>query len=346
MNAEDLIALNEEIAAMARAGLPLDQGLAALAREMGGGRLRQLTAELADDLRAGHTLPQALERRGNRVPPFYAALLAAGVRSGRLVEVLTTLTTYARSLADLRATILSAAFYPGVVLVFGFVLFGFLCFYIVPQFEVIFRDFNMSLPIVTEAVLALGRHPLELVVLPLVVVVGTLFATRFVLRRTPTGRLLWARFVYAIPLVGTLLRATRMAAFTELLAILVDHEVPLPEALRLAGEASSEPIMADAVHTLRQDLEQGQPLSKALKKQKAVPELISWMTGLGEQRGALGNALHQVAEMYRRQAGLRATLLHSLLPPFLLISTAGVLVVLFVLAIMMPMFKLLEGLSK
>ena len=54
MNNDDLITLNEEIAGMARAGLPLDQGLAALAREMGRGRLQQVTANLAADLQAGH----------------------------------------------------------------------------------------------------------------------------------------------------------------------------------------------------------------------------------------------------------------------------------------------------
>src|SRR5208282_5756706 len=84
--------LNEEIAGMARAGLPLDQGLAALAREMGGGRLRQVTAELADDLRRGKTLPEALERQGDRVPPYYSSLVMAGVRTGRIGDVLTTLT--------------------------------------------------------------------------------------------------------------------------------------------------------------------------------------------------------------------------------------------------------------
>ena len=67
MNPDELIALNEEIAGMARAGLPLDQGLAALAREMGKGRLQQVTANLAKDLRAGQTLPQALERQAGRV---------------------------------------------------------------------------------------------------------------------------------------------------------------------------------------------------------------------------------------------------------------------------------------
>ena len=92
LSANDLITLNEEIAGMARAGLPLDQGLAALAREMGSGRLQQVTQQLATDLQAGLTLPQALQRQQGRVPPFYAALLAAGIRSGRIGDVLATLT--------------------------------------------------------------------------------------------------------------------------------------------------------------------------------------------------------------------------------------------------------------
>src|SRR5688500_5489755 len=81
---DDLIMLNEEIAAMARAGLPLDEGLAILAKEMGGGRLQAVTGEIANDLKAGRTLPEALERRGDALPPFYAALVSAGIRSGRV----------------------------------------------------------------------------------------------------------------------------------------------------------------------------------------------------------------------------------------------------------------------
>ena len=83
LSAEDLATLNEEIAGMARAGLPLDQGLAMLAREMGKGRLQRVTSDLADDLRSGLTLPEAIERQGSRVPPYYAALVLAGTRTGR-----------------------------------------------------------------------------------------------------------------------------------------------------------------------------------------------------------------------------------------------------------------------
>ena len=83
LSADELITLNEEIASMARAGLPLDQGLAVLAREMSAGRLRNVTEQLAADLRAGLTLPEALKRQEGRVPGYYAARLTAGIRSGR-----------------------------------------------------------------------------------------------------------------------------------------------------------------------------------------------------------------------------------------------------------------------
>src|SRR4051794_29567316 len=132
MKTEDLIALNEEIAGMARAGLPLDQGLSALAREMGRGELQRVTEALAVDLRAGQTLPEALERQSGRVPPFYAGLVSAGVKTGRIAEVLATLTTYARTVANVRAILADAFFYPAIVMVFALGLFAFVSFVVLP----------------------------------------------------------------------------------------------------------------------------------------------------------------------------------------------------------------------
>jgi type II secretory pathway component PulF len=346
MNTDDLIALNDEIAGMARAGLPLDQGLAALAKEMGKGQLQRVTAALAADLRAGHTLPEALDRQAGRVPPFYASLVAAGMRTGRIGDVLATLTVYARSLANLRAIVVDAIFYPAVVLVFGFILFGFLCFFVLPRFEEIFKEFGMRLPAITELALAFGQHPLQRLVLPVLVVFFGLLVVRQLLRLTAWGRRLWARWIYAIPIAGTLTRSARLAAFTDLLAILIDHEVPLPEAFRLAGEASSDPIMAGAARQVHQDLSQGMPLGEVLRGRALVPAWVSWMAGLGERRGSLGNTLHQVAEMYRRQVDIRAALLRSVLPPFLIVCTAGLFAVLFIMAIMLPFRGLLDALSR
>lgn len=346
LSPDDLITLNEEIAGMARAGLPMDQGLAALAREMRSGRLQRATAEIAADLKAGRTLPEALDRQAGRVPDFYGSLVATGVRSGRVDEVLVTLTVYARAIADLRATVGGAVFYPAVVLAFSFVLFGFVCYFIIPQFAQLFQGFGLQLPAVTRLAIEIGRHPLGFLLIPPGTIVLGLVLAKLSLMTSDGGRRAWARFIYSMPIVGTLIRSARLAAFAELLAILVDHAVPLPEAFRLAGEASSEPVMADAARQVENDLSEGTPLGEALRNRRLVPELIAWMTGLGERRGTLGPSLHQVAEVYRRQAEMRAHLLRNVLPTFLILSTGVLLGGFFMLAMFMPLIELINALAK
>jgi len=178
-------------------------------------------------------------------------------------------------------------------------------------------------------------------------VVGLYFLLVYAVTRfTDKGRLLWARMLYAIPIAGTMIRSSRMAAFTELLAILVDHSLPLVEAFQLAGEASSDPLMCRDARAIHEDLNQGKPLGEVLRGRGLVPEWVSWMAGRGEQQGNLGQTLHQVAGMYRRQVEMRAALLRSVLPPFLIIGLAGVMFALFVFTGFLPMTGLLEALSR
>ena len=235
LSAEDLIALNEEIAGMARAGLPLDQGLAALAREMGRGRLQKVTRQLADDLAAGFTLPQALDRQKGRVPPYYAALLAAGIRSGRIGDVLGTLTLYARSLAEFRAAVVSALVYPMTILMVGLCLVVFVTAFVVPSFVDIFEKMHLELPVATSLLIFISAHWLATLVVPAAVLIAIPLAVRWAFRGSAYGRVLWARFVYSMPVVGTLIRSARLAACTDLFGILVDQSIPLSEALAAGG---------------------------------------------------------------------------------------------------------------
>ncbi len=345
LSAEELVALNEEIAAMARAGLPLDQGLTALAREMGTGRLKKVTEQIAADLHAGHTLPQALDRQQGVVPNYYSALLTAGIRSGKLGEVLATLTLYARSIADFRSMILGALLYPMMVTLLGLGLLAFVSYSVLPGYAKVFEEMRFKLPLTTQVLLFVGTHPFAFFVVPPVTLLITFLATRFWLRRNAAGRMIWARFVNAIPVVGTLIRSARLAAFTDLLGILVDQSVPLPDALKLATEASTDTLIAEGGKHVVLELRQGVPLGTSLHRQHLVPELVVFMIGFGERQGTLGAALKQLAQMYRRQADVRAAFLRTILPPFLIILLAGSLVGMFVFGVMGPMFALLEALG-
>jgi type II secretory pathway component PulF len=346
MNPDELIALNEQLAGMARAGLPLDQGLASLASEMSRGRLRRVTEAIVHDLQSGSTLPEAIARREKELPPYYAHLITAGVRTGRLPDVLATLTTYARSVAATRAIIIDSVFYPAVVFVFAIVLLSTLVFFVLPEFDKIFKEWGMKLPAMTAGVLAIGQHPYSVLVIPLTLIVTLIALGWLVLHRTDGGKRIWALGIYSIPIIGTLIRSARMSAFAELLAVLVEFELPLPEAFRLAGLASSDPLMKHEAAAIHNRLSEGARLGEVLRGRGLLPEWVAWMAAAGEQRGALSATLHQIAAIYRRQVDSRAALLRTVLPAFMIIVTAGLLTATFAFSVMLPMVKLLEGLSK
>jgi type II secretory pathway component PulF len=280
------------------------------------------------------------------VPAFYAGLLEAGVRSGRVAEVLATLTEYARTVAGLRATVIDATLYPAMVLAFSGTILGLVIGYLLPQYSDLFRQFGVQPPLITEVVLAVCRRPGAFLLAPILAVLGALLVTQAALGGTERGRCAWARAAYSLPIIGTLIRSARLAAFTDLLAILVDHGLPLPRAFQLAGQASSDPLLTRGARLAKQDLEAGFPVGRALREHLHVPELIAWMTATGQQRGELGKMLHRVAELYRRQVERRAALLKTVLPPLFIVVTAGVLVGLFVFALILPVVRLLEHLSQ
>src|SRR5205823_9802565 len=236
--------------------------------------------------------------------------------------------------------------YPIVVLLLAGGILTVVIGYLIPQYGQLFREFGLPLPAITEFVLAISQHPATYLLAPALTIVGVFALAYAVFGGSERWRCSSARFLYALPVIGTLVRSARMAAFTDLLAILVDYGLPLPRAFQLATDASSDPLLSLAGRKAQAELEAGQPLGPALRKRLQVPELIAWMSAVGEQRGELGKTLHHVAELYRRQAERRAALLRTVLPPFLIVITAGVLVCLFVFALMLPLIKLLEGLSK
>ncbi len=345
MTADDLTSLNEQIAAMARAGLPLDQGLESLAREMGSGELRTVTNALAIDLRAGHPLPEALARRQGQIPPYYANLVTAGVQTGRLPEVLTTLGTYSRAVAATKSTIIEAMLYPLMVFVVAIVLFAILSFFLLPQFDQIYQDFGLKLPYITELAIDISRNA-DIVIFVVLVPVGFLAICAAATHLTGRGRDFWAQAMTYVPLAGTVIRSARLAAFCDLLGMLIEFGVPLPTAFRLAGAASSDPAMAAKARAVEEQLDQGLPLATAFVGRGLAPDWVVWLAAAGERRNGLGGSLREIATIYRRQVDMRSAILRSVLAPFVVVVTAGSIAIFFATVVMMPMISLLESLSK
>lgn len=72
LSLQELALLNQEIAALVRAGVPLESGLA-MAGASGRGAQEVLMLRLAQRLREGHSFAEALHTEGGELPRMYRA---------------------------------------------------------------------------------------------------------------------------------------------------------------------------------------------------------------------------------------------------------------------------------
>jgi general secretion pathway protein F len=140
---DQFIALNDELAALVRAGFPLERGLRELGRDIPGA-LGDTVNVLATRLNHGETLPQALAAEQHRFPGVYRAVVQAGLKAGRLSAALEGLASFARSYADVRRSIGMALIYPLIVLMMAYGLLLFFLLRIVPMFLDTFSFFRRS----------------------------------------------------------------------------------------------------------------------------------------------------------------------------------------------------------
>jgi type II secretory pathway component PulF len=217
----------------------------------------------------------------------------------------------------------------------------------VPQFEQLFREFELELPQSTETLLAISHAVRWLVVGPGALLLGgAILATALVavaVRRG--GGRSWLRFVgFSIPLAGRMWQWSLAAGFVRLLAILLEYGVPLPRALEWVGDAAADVAGPDVPTSLAAGTAQGRPLSELLCPVRHLPASAIPFIRWGEQSGRLPEALRTVNDMLLARVKNRALVIQSFGPLVVFVFIAFV-VGYVVTALFAPLHSLIERLA-
>ncbi len=341
---DDLIALSDEMAALVRSGVPLEFGLGALSRDMPG-RLGRLAAALTERLKQGEPLEKVLADRSAGFPPLYRAVIEAGVKSGRLAVALEGLARSARQISETRRMLGTAILYPLLVLAVAWSLFAFFTARIAPGMESLLDQFGMAGERIVSLLVWLGESAVYWgPVLPLLLLV---WATAWLVGLGRIGVIgaVWpTRLIGCLPWAGAMLSQMQIATFADVLALLIENDVPLDEGLPLAGRASGGPKLQAAAERMAACIRQGDSLGTSIAGTH-IPPMLQWLMIAGQNRGNLLSALRHASSTYRRRALHQADLARMFLPLILTVLIGGGAVFVLALSLFYPYVSMLYQLA-
>ena len=161
------------------------------------------------------------------------------------------------------------------------------------------------------------------------------------LKRSEPGRQKWDRFKLHIPMkIGDVVQKVALARFSRTLSTLVASGVDIIQALEITGSTAGNYVIEESLANVRTRVHEGARISAPLAEDPIFPPMVSQMVKIGEETGELDKMLSKIADFYEDEVDASIQSLTSIIEPILMIGV-GVMVGTIVIAMYLPMFKLL-----
>lgn len=340
-----LMIFTRQLATLIDAGLPLLRGLTVLSKQEPDLVLRKTILSLAEAVQSGGTFSESLAGHPKIFNKLYVNMVKAGELGGVLELVLIRLAEFQEKAQKIKNKVVSAMFYPIIVLVIAIAIMAFLLVFIVPKFQQIFDDMlgGKPLPLLTQFVIGVSNLIKNNSLIIVAVVIAAVVGFK-VFQKTAKGAELIDKAMLKLPLFGDLTRKNSISRFSRTLGTLVTSGVPILQALNITRETAGNLIIAQAITKVHDAVKEGESIVNPLEASGVFPPMVISMIDVGEETGQLPEMLLKVAEVYDDEVDNAVAGLTSLLEPIMIVFLA-VIVGTIVIALFLPLISIISGMQ-
>jgi type IV pilus assembly protein PilC len=338
ISSKDKIIFTRQLATLINAGLPLTQSLRTVAEQSSNKALAVVINQIVNSVEGGVALADSLAKHPKVFNDVYIALVAAGESSGTLDQALERIANQQEKDAEMLSKVRGALVYPIIVL---FVIGGvvvFLLTTVVPQIELIYKDFDKELPFLTGILISFAKILTNYWWLILAIFVVAIFFLRKWLQ-TKEGGAVADRVKLKVPIFGDLFTKLYMARFCRTGQTLMASGVPMLEMLRITSRAVDNVHVESAIARSAEKVKGGKGLSMALKDEAVFLSLVPQMLKIGEQSGSIDKMMDKAATYYENELDQKIKTISTTIEPILMVVLA-VVVGGIVGAILVPVYNL------
>lgn len=344
ISADDLVLMTRNLGSMLTAGLPLSRALSVIERQSRNPRLREVMSDIRAGIQKGEQFNEALETHPKVFDDLYIAMVKAGEESGKLAEALKILSTQMERSSNLKKKIRGAMIYPAIVLVIMGIIGVLMMIYVMPSITDTFKKLEVDLPVMTQVLISISDFMVAHTLLVLSGMFAAIIGFIYFLR-TRLGKVIFHFFILYLPVIGNMVKETNSARTARTLASLLTAGVDVIRALNITEDVVQNIYYKPVIREAAEKVEKGTALSEAfIKHDKLYPVFVGEMMLVGEETGAVGDMLNQLAVFYENEVEQKTKDLSTIIEPILMVVIGGT-VGFFALAMISPIYSLSDSIG-
>jgi type IV pilus assembly protein PilC len=322
---QDLINFCFHLEQLASAGVPVTGGLTDLRESVENARFKEVVAGLVESIEGGRSLSQALAEFPEVFGKVFVSLVRSGEQTGKLADVLKSLTETLKWEDELAAQTKKLMIYPAFVGSIVLLVTFFLMVYLVPQMTGFIRNMGEDIPLQTRILMAVSAFFVNYWYVVIFGPFALFFGLKIAIKTNPAVEYAFDRYKITMPFLGPIFRKIILSRFAGSFAMMYASGITVLDAIRSCEELVNNRPLEQALKTAGQQIAEGKNLTAAFEDLDLFPPLVIRMMRIGENTGALDTALLNVSYFYNREVKDAIGKVQAMIEPALTLVLGAIL---------------------
>ncbi len=321
----DLINFTFHIEQLTKSGVPLLDALKDIRDSIEYSGFTDVLQTVIDDIEGGKTFSLALSAHRSIFDKVYVTLIKVGEETGNLPAVLKDLAQMIMWQDELASHTKKIMIYPAIVTIVVLCVVSFLMMYLMPQLLPFIRNIGTEIPLHTKILVSLSdifvNYWYLIFSLPFVLYAAIAVAAS----KHVALRQLIDRLKLKVWLIGPLSMKIKLARFANYFAMMYTSGITVLDALRISEDMVDNLVLEDSIKKARNSISEGAKISESFESIGVFPSMIVRMLKVGEDTGAMDEALLNVSYFYNREVKESIDKLEPAMMPILTIILGGIM---------------------
>ena len=333
----ELINFTFHVEQLTKSGVPLLDSLKDIRNSIEYSNFTDVLQTVIDDIEGGKTFSLALAEHPAIFDKVYVTLVRVGEETGNLSEVLKELAESIMWQDELASHTRKIMIYPAIVTAVVIGVVSFLMMYLMPQLLPFIRNIGTEVPFHTRALLAVSdvfvNYWYLVFSLPIIFYAVVAAAAR----KNPGVRYFIDGLKLKLWMIGPLASKIKLARFANYFAMMYSSGITVLDALGISEGMVDNLVLETSINKARSNIAEGMQISESFERTGVFPSLIVRMIKVGEDTGAMDEALLNVSYFYNREVKESIDKIEPAIMPVLTVMLGG-LMMWIMLAVLGPVY--------
>ncbi|MCL2016179.1 MAG: type II secretion system F family protein [Defluviitaleaceae bacterium] len=338
----EISAFCAQMSMILKSGISLAEGIGIMRDDAENPDGKSILAIIHDDVEKGTPLFTALEKT-DKFPDYMLTMIEIGEATGKLENVMESLTSYYEREEAIARTIRSAVAYPLVMIAMMLAVIIILIVQVMPIFSEVFQGLGAQMTGFPLAVMNFGQA-LSNYSMVIVIVLVVIAAALLIMRSTRAGKEALVKFKENFIFTRSLYAKIASGKFASAMSLMLASGMDTDKSLEMVHKLVDTPSIRVKIAKCQRLLADGTNFSDSLVHVGMFSGVYARMVSVAFKTGAMDNIMEKLAVRYEEETNAQINNIISIVEPSL-VAVLSVIVGVILLSVMLPLMGIMAAIG-